>query len=476
MNPKLSGLTPFVLTHDVYWAIEPLAGARLWKQLQSISIQVHQADVDSGEIVVASASDRTYPVEDGGIAVISMVGPMTKSPTSFDAGCSTVRIRGQIRAAVRDSDVKAIMLRIDSPGGSVSGTADLAKDVAAAAGKKPFMSYYEDSGCSAAFWVGSQAGTSLANPTAIVGSIGTYMTLEDWAGAYEEAGVKVHVIGTGPYKGAGAEGAPVTDDQVAEFKRLVLGLNEHFLQGVAKGRGLDMSAVRSLADGRVHVARSRNSDAGAKELGLIDGVATFDKAMADLRELGAGGKTRAKAYAMSPLRTNEDGDALVLGPGCRVEEGVLFLDRMPEPAALETMREQLADFGLKISASDEDAPIASAEATLETARIAAESATERIAAISAIRASQSRAFSPARLEQAREALTALSVAVEAAAALPLTESETGDNPPADDTPPDEGPSQADLDRAEAERAEADKADMEERRRQLSADLASLSGS
>src|SRR5690606_31819803 len=129
-------------------------------------------------------------------------GAMTKQGSSF-GGASTVRTRRAIRSAAADKSVSAIMLLIDSPGGSVSGTSDLADDVANAKKKKPVYAYIEDTCCSAAYWVASQCSAIYANPTAIVGSIGTYMVVADYSRMAENAGVKVHCISTGKYKGAG---------------------------------------------------------------------------------------------------------------------------------------------------------------------------------------------------------------------------------------------------------------------------------
>ncbi len=217
----------------------------------------------------ASPAGRSYSMI-GKTAVIQIMGQMTKGESSF-GGASSVLTRRSIREAVNDTNVSAILLQIDSPGGTVAGTADLAADVAAADQKKPVYTYFEDLGASAAYWVGSQARQVFANATALVGSIGTVLVLEDTSGAMEKAGVKVHVISTGAYKGAGSDGAPITEQQLGQFQQMVDDLNKHFLAGVAAGRKMTDSQVRNVADGRVFVADQ------AKTLGLIDRVATLDQ-------------------------------------------------------------------------------------------------------------------------------------------------------------------------------------------------------
>lgn len=293
-------MTGLLMPHGPYWAIYKPAADQILGLMRGTSIAVHMAEVSAREPEArgygGSGDSKPYEFRDG-IAYISMVGPMTKAPTSFDSGCSTVLVRRQMRFALSDPDVKGIVLRIDSPGGSVSGTNDLASDVAMVAKKKPVYGYCEDYCCSAAYWVGSQCTKLYANETALIGSIGTLLVIEDWSKLYENVGVAVHVIATGDYKGAGATGAPLTAEHLADFQRIVDDLNSHFLQGVGRGRGLNSEAVNAIADGRVHLA------AEAMRIGLVDAVAAFDDCAADLIQatsprLGARAETERVVAAM----------------------------------------------------------------------------------------------------------------------------------------------------------------------------------
>ena len=213
------------------------------------------------------------PVVDvrGGIAVISIEGMMTKGGSSF-GGCSTVAVRQAIRSAAMDDGVDGIMLVISSPGGTCAGTADLADDVARAAALKPTYAYIEDLGCSAAYWVASQATRLYANRTATVGSIGTMVVLTDTTGAQEELGIKYTVVSTGDKKGLGADGA-VTDELVAEWQGIVDDLNQHFAAAVTAGRGFTAEQLSAVSDGGVWIAQQ------SLALGLIDEVASLDAAM-----------------------------------------------------------------------------------------------------------------------------------------------------------------------------------------------------
>lgn len=262
---------------------------QLQSVLSGIDAQAHRDEFEARGGGSLDPRQLGVDVQDG-VAIVSIVGPMTKSPTSFDPGASTVLARRQIRAAAADDAVRAILLRIDSPGGSVSGTDDLAQDVAAARGKKPCYAYIEDMGCSAAYWVASQCNKVFASKTALVGSIGTYMALTDYSRMAENAGIRVHVISTGKLKGAGVPGAPITDEQLASFKQTVDDLNAHFLAAVAKGRRMARAKVEALADGGVHVGEK------AVALGLVDEIASFDQVFNSLRGSKASG---AKAETVS---------------------------------------------------------------------------------------------------------------------------------------------------------------------------------
>lgn len=217
-----------------------------------------------------------YYRETGGVARIPMSGQVTKGDSSF-GGVNTVRARKAVRKAVNDDQVESILLHIDSPGGTVSGTGDLAADISRANTIKPVYTYFEDLGASAAYWIGSQARRIYANPTAQIGSIGTMTYVEDTSKMYEKAGIKVTLIATGKYKGQWIDGNPVSDEYIDSIREEIHDLNEHFLAGVLNGRKkMTREQLASVADGRVFIA------AKAKKLGLIDQVASLDDVLAKI--------------------------------------------------------------------------------------------------------------------------------------------------------------------------------------------------
>lgn len=251
-----------------YWSIYEPAFNAIYKQLEQLNLSLHLSDTHRDSAL--AEVDRYGSVTQEGIGVISMSGPMMKHASSFGRSCSTVAIRRQIRDMVTDSAIRGIILKIDSPGGTVAGNKELADEITRARESKPVWAYCSDLCASAAYWVASQCQSVGANATAFIGSIGTYCVVADSSAAAGKLGIKVHVVRAGEFKGMGTPGTEITEDHLGELQAQVKGLNTFFLDAVATGRGMEMESVSKLADGRVHLADE------AKNLGLIDSVMSFE--------------------------------------------------------------------------------------------------------------------------------------------------------------------------------------------------------
>jgi protease-4 len=274
--PKYSSLIPHI---DQYFGVYAMEEGRFFGIFENANtpdlVKAHIEGIKARGPQVRPKIGE-YRVE-AGIAVVELVGSMTKYGSSFsDLPYGTIGIRRAVKNAVNDKTVKGIMLLIDSPGGAVAGTSDLANDIKEASKKKPVTAYIEDLGASAAYWVASQADVVVANPGALVGSIGTYMVVNDFSGYYADKRIKTHVIKAGKYKGDGVPGSEITQEQIEDFQRIVNEINELFMKGVAKGRDMTAEKIEELADGRVHEATK------AKKLGLVDTVQSYDVAMRQL--------------------------------------------------------------------------------------------------------------------------------------------------------------------------------------------------
>lgn len=249
------------------WAIETRAAAALWDAAQRVDLTAHvqePAPVLRSQIEKVSANGQI-------VAVIRVAGVLMKQVSSMSAGSSTVQLRRDIRQAAADPDVSAILLAIDSPGGTVAGTDDLAADVLAARQRKPVWAHIDDLGASAAYWIASQAERVTANSTtALVGSIGTIATVYDLSGMAEQQGIKALVFSTGPLKGAGVEGTAITPEQAVYFQGLVDSAQKSFDSAVKKGRGLSAKQLEDVRSGAVFAAE----DGLARK--LIDGIQSID--------------------------------------------------------------------------------------------------------------------------------------------------------------------------------------------------------
>lgn len=207
------------------------------------------------------------------IAIVPISGTLMKSASSF-GGTSTVQMRRDIRTAANDPNVSGILLAIDSPGGTTAGTADLANEVKAARKAKPVWAQVNDLCASAAYWVASQADQVFANDrTALVGSIGTFLTVYDYSKAAEAEGVKVLHFATGPLKGAGTQGTAVTAEQQAYFQQIVDDGQAAFDAAVRAGRGMSAADLAAVRTGGVFGA------AEAQRLKLIDGIRSMDRTL-----------------------------------------------------------------------------------------------------------------------------------------------------------------------------------------------------
>jgi signal peptide peptidase SppA len=181
-----------------------------------------------------------------------------------------VAAREQIRNLANDESVLEIVLLVDSPGGTVSGTHDLYLTVAEAAKRKRVTAFIEDLGASGAYYAVSAATEIVMNATGVAGSIGVYVVLTDASRALQAEGVDVLVVRSGPYKGTATWGAKISQAEIDQVQHFVDAQARHFIAAVAKGRGMSVKRVSELADGRVFLG------AEAVAVRLVDRIDTFD--------------------------------------------------------------------------------------------------------------------------------------------------------------------------------------------------------
>lgn len=212
-----------------------------------------------------------YQVTDG-VAVMSLSGLVSRTPTLlglFFEEIVTNEAAGVLRAAAADESASEILLAIDSPGGSVNGTPELAAIVAEVNAKKPVTVWVEGVCCSAAYWIACNASAIHAAPSALLGSIGALYSVTDSSRAAENEGFKRVVLRSGSLKGGEVPGAPVPPAYLADRQQMVDAVGAAFLAEVKARRGLTDDQAAKLKEGSTYLAPE------AKTLGLIDGVTSL---------------------------------------------------------------------------------------------------------------------------------------------------------------------------------------------------------
>lgn len=217
-----------------------------------------------------------------GVAVIELEGALHRGTGLLAAyyGGTNVDVAHRLfESAISDDRVKAILLSIDSPGGSIGGISEFASTVYAARGRKPVVAWTDGMMASAAYWIGSAAGTVyISGDTTMVGSIGVVTKHTDVSKAEQRVGLKTTEIYAGKYKTLGSPHAPLSDDDRGSLQAMVNHLYGSFVNAVAVHRGVSIQGVLDrMAEGRIFLGRS------AIQAGLVDGVRTLDEAFGELR-------------------------------------------------------------------------------------------------------------------------------------------------------------------------------------------------
>lgn len=219
--------------------------------------------------------DKTYPVKNS-VAVLPIIGPLFKRATFFSRYFGDVSMAGIAKAflsAVADDSVKAIVLNIDSPGGTVSGTEALSDAIYSAKGKKPVIAFANGMMCSAAYWVGSGVDKIVVESTATVGSIGVVMVHVDWSEAEKKYGIKRTVLTAGQYKAIGNDAEPLSDKARKVLQNHLDYIYSVFVAAVERNRGVSNEQALAMADGKVFIGQQ------AVDAGLADTVGSLDSAI-----------------------------------------------------------------------------------------------------------------------------------------------------------------------------------------------------
>ena len=275
-------------------------------------------------------ADRGWYV--GKIALVDVSGLIVNERVGWlSKGDNPVSLLAEkLDAAERDKAVKAVVLRINSPGGTVQASEAMYKCLERFRQRsgKPVVACITDMGASGGYYLACGAGKIICQPSSITGSVGVLIQTVSFAGTMELLGIKAEAISSGPLKTMGSPLRDVTDRERRLFQEIVTEFFDRFVAVVAAGRpGLSPAKVRALADGRVYTGRQ------ALAAGLVDQLGDVQDAIDAAKQ--AAGIERAKVVMYHrPLGYRANVYSAATVPGTQInlinfQAGELMMLRRP---------------------------------------------------------------------------------------------------------------------------------------------------
>lgn len=186
----------------------------------------------------------------------------------------------RLHAAADDASVKAVVLRIDSPGGGVGPSQEIHDEVVKLVQSKPVVVSMGSLCASGGYYIAAPASRIFANPGTITGSIGVIMEFTNIQDLLDKIGLKNRVVKSGKHKDIGSPVRPMSAEDEAILQGLIDDVHSQFVEAVAAGRKLEVATVKPLADGRIFTGRQ------AQTSGLVDELGNLESAIAAAAELG----------------------------------------------------------------------------------------------------------------------------------------------------------------------------------------------
>jgi protease-4 len=199
------------------------------------------------------------------VGVVEVIGPITDSKKAVQ----------DIRRFVKDDNIKALVIRVDSPGGSVGPSQEIYDAVKKAKAIKPLVVSMGSTAASGGYYIACGADTVYANPGTITGSIGVITQVITVDKLVEKADIEVHTVATGKFKDSGSPFKEFSVDDEVYFRSMIDDIYDQFVEDVAACRKIDEAKVRELADGRVYTGRQAKKNKLVDELGSMQDAVDF---------------------------------------------------------------------------------------------------------------------------------------------------------------------------------------------------------
>ncbi|MDA8388611.1 MAG: signal peptide peptidase SppA [Nitrospiraceae bacterium] len=217
---------------------------------------------------------------------------------------------------VDDPSIKAIVLRINSPGGGVAPSQEIYEEVKKAATKKYVVVSMGSLAASGAYYISAPATRIFADPGTITGSIGVIMEVPDVHGLLNKVGIKAEVIKSGKNKDIASPFRPISPEQRRILQTALDTVHDQFIDAVASGRKIPVERVRALADGRIFTGQQ------AKALHLVD-------ALGDLPDAIAAAKTMAGIKGRPTIMEKKKGQGILSLIGSKINSNIRIPDIFP---------------------------------------------------------------------------------------------------------------------------------------------------
>ena len=214
------------------------------------------------------------------IVVLTIDGMITGERGSMGRGASVSNIVHTINDMREQDDVKALVVRINTPGGSVGAVQEIYSALRKFKGKGKFVvASFGDISASGGYYLASMADKIVCHPGTITGSIGVVMQMPNVEGLLGKVGVKMNVIKSGSMKDAGSPFRTMTEQEAASFRELIMDAYSQFYNAVKLGRKMEDAELKPLADGRVFSGRM------ALEKHLVDHLGDLEDAISEAKKL-----------------------------------------------------------------------------------------------------------------------------------------------------------------------------------------------
>ena len=197
------------------------------------------------------------------VGVIEVVGVIANSRETIE----------QLKRFREDDDIRAIVIRVDSPGGVVGPSQEIYREIVRTKATKKVIASMGAVAASGGYYVIAGTDGIVANPGTITGSIGVIMEYTNFQELFNKIGLSPVVIKSGQFKDTGSPARAMTPEEEQILKAFVDRLHQQFVSAIAEGRQLDLAKVQDLADGRIYTGQD------AKDLGLVDRIGNLEDAV-----------------------------------------------------------------------------------------------------------------------------------------------------------------------------------------------------